>query len=234
MEDIIILTLKYFGIFLTGISIIGTRRLTNIERRIRELLRWASIERHFSRLREDRVVWRLFMVLLVSYALIQRLIFALWADWIGYFGYLITRERGLCSFIITQAIVESIIILLSLLGLLVLVGILNFTGEIGEEKWTFGRGISKVYGWAFKELGCTVVLIIVLAAPTLFLIALIYVLSQGILFALAKVLSIISWILSRPYVWLDMQVQQRKVESTLVVLGIIVAIVGETLDRCMK
>ena len=43
--------------------------------------------------------------------------------------------------------------------------------------------------------------------------------------------SFIVWLVTRPYIWLDALVQQKKLESTLIALGIIIAIIGEILDR---
>jgi len=212
--------LKIGGVLLAGASIIGERRLTRFETRTRRFLRWDSIRLWSSRLLEERVAWPLFIGLVFTIGIIGRLANLLIDQWIA--QKWIANEANLFSLIIARLAITSAVILVAWLSLLALAGILNMVGVIDEEKWTL------------QTFTFTAAVLTVVSGPFLLLIALSHFLSQGIVFVLRNALSILTWLLSRPFVWLDRQVQQRRLESTLVVAGLLMAIAGEVLDRFVK
>jgi len=223
--------LKIGGVLLAGASIIGERRLTRFETRTRRFLRWDSIRLWSSRLLEERVAWPLFIGLVFTIGIIGRLANLLIDQWIA--QKWIANEANLFSLIIARLAITSAVILVAWLSLLALAGILNMVGVIDEEKWTLQTFATKLYGWV-REFTFTAAVLTVVSGPFLLLIALSHFLSQGIVFVLRNALSILTWLLSRPFVWLDRQVQQRRLESTLVVAGLLMAIAGEVLDRFVK
>jgi hypothetical protein len=56
-------------------------------------------------------------------------------------------------------------------------------------------------------------------------------LATGFIMVVIWLLKSITWAITRPYIWLDIEVQKRKIESTIVVIGIFIAIVAEILGN---
>ena len=72
-----------------------------------------------------------------------------------------------------------------------------------------------------------------------FLISLLYFLTtllvslaaMLIIVVLLEILKMSIWVVSRPYTWFDLEMRKREIESTLVIIGAVVAIAAELLGN---
>jgi hypothetical protein len=56
----------------------------------------------------------------------------------------------------------------------------------------------------------------------------------GILVFLRQVINICVYILGKPYLWLDLQVKTRQIESTLVVIGLLLSVLAEVVEYILN
>jgi hypothetical protein len=201
-----LLILKIFGIIVSGASVIGSQRLKNFENKIRELIKWDIINSYF-----DKIRISLLPSFLKSIARILKNVFNKVWNFLRGLGLAENPDSS------------------------------NTDLEIqGKRKQPLIRDVvSKVSTFAYLifVIPFALILYILFLAMYLLLVAIFFFLVliiATILFLtewttriLSELLKFSVWIVSRPYAWLDLEISKRGMESTIVVIGILVAVIAE-------
>ena len=203
-----LLVMKVLGIVLSGASIIGSQRLNRFETQLRVALEWQSIDAAL-----DKIKALLVQPIIDRLKKIDR-------SFEAYVDSQVRRDKGFHRELSLESIRQpssnfrrSISLLAELLFMpIMLIGL--FIGLIGLLVLT--------------------ILIYILIYGIGTLIYILFLLTKFFVNGLTGLLKISIWIASRPYVWLDLQVRKRGVESTLVAIGMITAIAAEIMESYVE
>jgi hypothetical protein len=203
-----LLVLKVLGMVLSGASIIGSRRLKEFEAKLRVALQWQNIDAVVNKTKTS-----LAQPITTRLKKIEH-------SFEGYVESQVVRDKRFHRELLSESIrqpssnLRRAINLVAELFLLPIVLIGLILAPIG--------------------LFLVIILVYILVYGVGALIYILLLLTRLVVNGLTELLKISIWIVSRPYVWLDLQVKKRGVESTLIVIGMITAIAAEIIDNYAK
>jgi hypothetical protein len=251
LTRILILIFKIVGIILSGLSLIGSERLRRWEDKLRTSLGRESINHQIGKIIEKiqfglgaplniiRVIYIIFSIYLTQFLM----------EIILYFLAPIVLNT-----IVLLPSAISIVPLFYLFSSMIIFGFYILTialfskTEDQNPEGSIDEGyIHPLYDFAIKVLVLFMgvpffvlykvwrkITVIAFGSILYFLLALIPATLARVLNILRHLIEAILSILALPYLWLDKQVQKRKLESTLGVIGVLVAIMSEIASNLVK
>jgi len=201
----ILLALKILGITISGASIIGSERLKKIEAKFRILLHWDNIDNSFNRIFSSP---RFLSIKFITGTrnILRRIVGASLESLNSSEIRLEEEVRAKINQPQRSKRQRNIKIVL-------------------QESATFIFSLLLLPIEFVLLIIFLVIWVIIVILAMLFFLLLIAV--DFLVVILIQFLKLITWVISRPYVWLDLEVSKRGLESTIVVIGILIAITAE-------
>lgn len=207
MASTFLLILKILGIVISGASAIGSERLKNIETRLRTFsdkknINLLSKKIHgsflYSAISKQITIVEKFRDIQIPLS-IDSSLYSRYRKWIDHLETKISLKLKPNHSVFGLILYAIFLLVVYICGVFILL----FTLMIARYT------------------------IFLLSLLLLIPIAFLFLVVMFIVIALIKILTFTTWVVSRPYAWFDFEIQKRNIESTIVVLGIIIAIVAE-------